>query len=421
MALGSTSAQLAWAIKQNYTPKVRRAATVRKTPLLSKLDARQLQGEPMKCPLIGSAGAGVGSTYAAAAEAARGMVGEQFLVYPADFVGVVPISFRSDLISSGDKGGFFDLKKKETELAFGRLGQDIAIQLGGNGGGAIGKGASVSTNTVTLTDPGTAANFVEGMIVQSSANDGSAVGHALRTGQMVVTGVDVDANTVTFDNVAGITSFAGTDYLFRKSIFAGNTTNPVFKGLGALYPLASPTDTLHGLARTGKPRYAGFRLTGLTGNPLERVKALSTHGFTVYGAQPSLCALHTKQWEQISKLLTNQGYREIVVGENTASIGYSKLLINGAGGEVEIMGDPFLPTTQFWLIDTETTFIGHYGKSLTNIQGQDSSDGDMALSMYFPSYSELGSEIRMYSFANLTSEAPWLSGTGALPALPAGV
>jgi hypothetical protein len=421
MALGSTSAQLAWAIKQNYTPKVRRAATVRKTPLLSKLDTRTLQGEPMKVPMIGSAGAGVGSTYAAAAEAARGMVGAQFLVYPADFVGVVPISFRSDLISSGDKGGFFDLKKKEAELAFGRLGQDIAIQLGGNGGGALAKSASAAGNVLTLTDPGTAANFVEGMILQSSVNDGSQVGHVLKTGQMLVTAVDVDGNTVTVDNTAGITGFAQTDFLFRKSIFAGNTTNPVFKGLGALFPLAAPSDTLHGLVRTGNPRYAGFRLPSATGNPLERLKALSTHGFTVYGSQAPLAAVHTKQWEQISKLLTNQGYREIVVGEHTASIGYSKLLINGAGGEVEIMGDPFLPTTQAWLLDTETTFIGHYGKGLTNIQGQDSSDGDMALSMYFPSYQELGSEIRMYSFCNLASEAPWLSGTVALPALPAGV
>lgn len=417
MAVGSTTAQLTWAIKQNFSPKVRRAATQRKTPLLSKIPTRQVQGEPVKCPLIGSAGSGVGSTYVAAAEAASGMRGAQFLVTAADFVGVVPLSFRADLISRGDKGGYFDLKKKESELQFARIGQDIAIQLGGNGGGALGKGASLSTNTVTLADPGSASNFVEGMIVQSANTDGTT--GSLRVGQMTVTAVDPGLNTVTFDSVAGITSFAATDWLFRKSMF-GNV-NPVFKGLGAMFPLAAPSDTLHTLTRTGQPKYAGFRLPAATGNNVERIKSLITEGFQSYTAMPSLCALHTKQWEQTSKILSAQGYREITVNDSTASIGYSKLIIRGATGvDVELIGDPYLPTTQAWLLDLDTVYIGHYGSSLVNIQGQDE-EADQAASIYFPSYQELGSELRMYSFCNFFSEAPWMSGTVGLQALPAGV
>lgn len=417
MAVGSTTAQLTWAIKQNFTPKVRRAATQRKTPLLSKIPTKQVQGDPVKCPLIGSAGAGVGTTYLAAAEAAKGMSGAQFLVSAADFVGVVPLSFRSQTVSAGDKGGYFDLKKKESELAFSRIGQDIAILLGGNGGGALAKGASVSVNTVTLTDPGSAANFVEGMIIQSSTADGTS--GALKTGQMVVTSVDPDANTVTFDSVGGISSFAGTDYLFRKSMFG--LTNPVFKGLGAMFPLATPSDTLHTLVRTGQPKYSGFRLPSATGNQIERIKSLITQGFQTYTATPSLCALHTKQWEQAAKILSAQGYREITVSDSTASIGYSKLLIKGASGvDVELVGDPYLPTTQAWLLDLDSVYIGHYGSALVNIQGQDE-DADAAASVAFPSYQELGSELRMWSFCNFFSESPWMSGTVGLPALPAGV
>src|SRR5690606_37988352 len=113
----------------------------------------------------------------------------------------------------------------------------------------------ISTNTITLTEADDVRNFKIGMTLIASAN---ADGSTPRTGSAVVTAVDEDTGTVTVDSAAGITSFANSDYLFRKG-----DPGTCVDGLEVMFPLTAPTtgDSFRGVDRSvDVRRLAGCRV-----------------------------------------------------------------------------------------------------------------------------------------------------------------
>ncbi len=420
-------------IKENYTSKVRTATFRRKYPLLSRLTFSPREGSPMVVPMVTSHGGGIASTLSAAQASAKGLKGDQWLVTHGQMVGIVPLStLVRKVAGKAGPGAQIDYVKNEIDAKLSGMGSLVNMQAYGAGGGSIGRRGSVAGNVITLTERLDALNFwIDMQIVASSAN-GEGGADALRGGTpATVTAVDRDAGTVTVDAVANITSFADNDYIFVRGMFAGAVSQTeIAKGVGAYFPLTAPTTALFGLARTGRSELAGFRLgTGtVTGGVTERIIKLAEHGNSLYGATPGHAFLHTKQWGAAAREQQAQGFRSIAVGATTSQAGYSKLMMSSVAGEIELVNDPQCPPDRVHLLDLDTVKLVHAPGIGT--AGVDESAADAAEAVidfeqddkgaiWIPSTTELGHEIRMTAFFNLTTEAPWNSGVALLPALVA--
>jgi len=311
--------------------------------------------------------------------------------------------------------------KKETDAKMNGIGRHQSMLLFGGGGGSLGRVASISTNTFTLSDRNDIVNFWEGQQLVYSTGTGTGGGDALRAGSpgyLTIQSVDRNAGTFVTDAVAGVTGVAANDYIFLRGAFAGNVSQTqIFKGFGAWFPQAAPTDTLWGVARTGQSDLAGFitPAADAVGGPLQRIGKALVHGYTFWNATPRDVVLHPKQKHQIVVSMQNQGIREISVGETAGTAGYSKLSYTAEFGDVAIWSDPMANAQIAYMLDMNTFCIRHLGEKMIEFETADDGSG----SIWYPStgIQDAGHYFRMTCYSNLFVETPWKNGTVGLAAV----
>jgi hypothetical protein len=413
MATANTVQSADYALKQGYYGREVQAVFERDFPTLAMIKKKMANGNPHKIPLTTSDGAGVASDYVSAAATATGVSGAPFLVELADFIGVVPLNHKLLLTAQKD-GTFFDWLFKENDAKIRAIARHISTLLFGNGGGSIGVNSTTTSNVITLTDKNQAMNFWPGQRLVASANDGTLVGHVLRTGApgyVTVQSVDRDAGTVTVDATSQITSYSNGDFLFLYGSFAGNVTQKlIFKGFAAWFQASAPTDTFWGVARTNRPELAGFRVPSAdqAGPVIQRLRKAAIHGYSLYGSTPRLHVLHPKQWEQASISLAANGYRELK-SEN-GQTGFKTLTLTTTYGDVDIMADPHCDSLRAFLLDTDSLSIPHLSDDLISPVERDGL-------RLVPATNDVGFEVRYTSFCNLESDAPWRNGSVPLAAV----
>jgi hypothetical protein len=391
------------------------AAYSKSYPLLSMIPKKEnVEGNPMKIPMLTSDGAGVSGNYTSAASSAQGLSGPAFYVQPGDFVAVVPLDYKS-MLAIKNKGGFIDYVGKSTDAKLGALGRAHAKFLFGNGGGAIGQRLSIASNTITLASAEDTINFWPNMVIRASTGDGTNIAHTQRVGSAVVQSVNRESGTVTFVNAAAITGFANNDYLFIDGLFAGDQSQvSVMKGIPAWLTTTAATDTLWTVPRTNYPELSGYRnpTAATDGGVVDRFRKLATFGFRTYsGKVGEVGVMFSDQWEIAAKTLQNQGYRPIEVSKTETVAGYKKLAIVGQFGEVSLIGDPFCPGLTGYILDLESIQIAHLGEKLVNFVK--SPEGNM----YVASPTNLGHEVRIASYPNVAMDAPWKHGSTPLPVM----
>lgn len=416
MATYDTLASLDSFLKQYYKNYDSvEAAYSKKYPFLSMVTKkRNVTGNPMKIPMLTGDGAGISGNYTSAAASASGLEGPAFFVQPGDFIGVVPLDFKSQLAMT-DPGSFIDYTGKSIDAKINAMGRAHARFLFGNGGGSIGRRASAATNVITLSTPSDTINFWKGQVIRASAGDGTSGAHTQRVGSTTVASVNRESGTVTLTSAAAITSFADNDYLFIDGLFAGDQSQvSVMKGLPCWLTETAATDTLWTVNRTSYPELSGYRNpnAATAGGVVDRFRALATIGSRTYSGVGSLGVMFTDQWEVAAKTLQNQGYRPITVDATETKAGYKKLGIMGQYGEIDLIGDPFCPALTGYILDLEAIQIAHLGDDLIN--WFKSKEGNM----YVPSNTNMGWEVRLASYPNLAMDAPWKHGVTPLPALP---
>jgi hypothetical protein len=408
-----------YALKQNYDSKEIMSVFTRDYPTLSRIKKKQNTiGNPQKVPVVTSDGAGVSSDFATAQSTALGVPGSAFLVEMSDIFADVQIDFKlmETAGTGGGKGAFLDWLKTENDSKINGAGRLLSKFLFSNGGGALGRRLSLATQTITLTNSADAVNFWPGQQLVASTGDGSGGSDALKGGTPVtVQSVDRDLGTVTVDAIANITGNANNDYLFLRGTFAGNvSTKAIFKGFSTWFTAAAPTDTLWGVARTGKPELAGYRVpvADQVGGVIQRLRKAAIHGNSAWGATPKDFILHPKQWEQASISLQNQGYRIIDNGTRdvTGTAGYQILELVTAYGVAKIMSDAHADPTTAYLLDLDTMWISHLQSDLIKAVEKD------GLRM-IPLATSVGFEVRYACYSNLVCNAPWKNGTVPLAAV----
>lgn len=346
--MASTVTTFDFALKRRYTDKKIEDLTMADKPFLAKVAKNtEFSGSATVIPLTHVNPQGIaGSTRAVAQTNQTNVVGKTFLLTNGKYHGSVYIGDEVLEASRNNPGAFLDNKTAETDHLWEQMSQNLALYLFGNGGCALGRRASASTNVITLTDQADVANFEVGMTVVASANDGSDTSHALRTGSTTVASVERSNGTVTLTSAAGITSFADNDYLFRQGDFFGNTGVVVLKGIAAYIWGTDAPPALYGMTRTSDPvRLAGCRIPSSVTNGKgteERIQLLGAYMSGVYRMSPvDAVYMHPIDWQYLSQALQSSGYRPLA--DDSTRFGFQVIRWAVGGKVVDIYSDPFCP------------------------------------------------------------------------------
>lgn len=354
----STIAQLDFMMKRYFAPRMT-SLTLRKNPFADNLKRdTSFAGSAKEVPVLGTGPQGIANTDLTVAQAYGNSVGYKFLLTVGDYLAAVPLDNKALEASRNDMGAYAQLKRQEIEELLATIGQKISLDCFGNGGGAIGQRASISSSTVTLSNPSDIVNFEVGMIVNASTGDGSGGSDALKSGDGTVTAVDYNLGKFTYSGT--ISSAADNDYFFRKAMFAGNVSSTaIIKGLGAWCPSSAPSSTaFFGVDRTANSRLGGVRLSSASGTIADRLLDLVTQQQLLYGVDSDMAYLNPLGWVDLSRELASQGIRAIDRKNSDGTWNYKSLTLMTPAGEVAVEADKHCPrATAFALATKHLTLL----------------------------------------------------------------
>lgn len=342
-------------MKRRYPQSRVNDLTLAERPLLAMLTKDpSFSGSAMSIPLIQTNPQGVAALDLNTAQTnATNVVPKNFLITVGDYFGSVSIGSKVILASRDNPGAFLSNQKVEMDGVINTCSDSLHKHVWGNGGGALGQRKSISSNTVTLTDPSTVYAFDEGMtVVASGDGDGSAGTETLRTGSTTVASKDPENGTITLTNAGSITLFADNDYLFRQGDFLGTSGAGIIKGVQA-YIVASSASvpTLFGMTRTSNPiKLAGCRIgsSDLTGRTTEeRIKKLGARMTGYYKMKMfDKGFLNPEDWQDLEISLNARGIRP--TQDESTKFGFMSLKVTAGGQTVDIISDFACPKGTFF-------------------------------------------------------------------------
>lgn len=291
---------------------------------------------------------------------------EARFTFMRDYVACV-IDSEADMATES-AGGFDGASETAIEIAtHGAVKQhalSVKSRFIGNGGGAraqIAASSNVSSDTLTLVNPESAALFLRKMWVQSAADDGSGAspgGLTAGGAAIQVAAPRTRAGTIkTLDGThwdVAIPGIATGDYLFRKGDYA-----LAWYGLGAHIPNTVPTagDSHGGLDRSVNPdKLAGLLVDNLPANNIVEAvfnirEAMEANiDEDQEGETKMLTAVMSNR--RISQLLNSvqtQGRYQPPGGE--AKLGASDFVFDTPWGKINAIGETAWPQDEILLGD----------------------------------------------------------------------
>lgn len=253
--------------------------------------------------------------------------------------------------SKRDAGAFAAARKSEVDGMLDELGHALSLNLYGDGTGVRGQYASLSSETITLSNPDDAKNFRVGMWVESGAN---ADGSSLNSGSTYVTAVNEDAGTVTFEDVSDMSGVTTNHYLFER----GDAGLIKMTGLAGWIPLTAPTSTtFFGLDRSvDTTRLGGVRVDNTSASIEDNIMTVAERVFRV-GGKPDIVLLNPVNFTTLSKSYSAK--IEFEGGGGSATIGFETIKVATSAGIVRVYPDPDCPSDRGYVL-TKSTWKFHH-------------------------------------------------------------
>lgn len=304
--------------------------------------------------------------------------------------------------SSNEKGAFLKALSEEIDNAISGVSNAIAVDLARDGTGYLGQRASISTNTVTLSNPEDARNYEVGMsVIAATAKSGGT----LRSGSTTVAAVDSGAGTVELTSAAAITGFADNDYLFRSG-----DRGSCFAGLQAWLPYDDRATelaaTFYSVVRSANPTRLGGLAVDLSALPIEQAVSRAVTLVEAEGGMPDYGFMCFEDFEDLRNALGSKVYYNEVTtsGSQTkyGSVGFSGIKVHGSKGSVTILADRTIPAGRFFLLTSKSWKIRSLGPLM------DVFDTDNL--PFLRQASSDGVEVRITSYGNLCCKAPGWNG-----------
>lgn len=251
--------------------------------------------------------------------------------------------------SKNNTGALAEAVKTSMDAALYEFGRASAHQAWGDKGGNRGRIGSISTDTVTLKTIEDVVHYEKGMVLELSANDGTASGHTLRSGTLEVKSVDRDNGKVTFtQNVTtGVPAAVADDYLFRQGDF-----KVCLSGVRGWVPVTAPTsgDSHFGADRSVDiVRMAGSRHVG-SASIEETVFDAEAQG-VMHGGRYDTLWLHTKKFAELKKSIQSKAWYSMEstrvdaskAGGKATKVGTHAFVFPGEHGPITVMSDANCP------------------------------------------------------------------------------
>lgn len=405
-----TSSSIGYILKRQYpTPEIMEFAAFRNKPFLAMLPKKYKQGgETTIVPVTTSLGAGFSNTFSNAQTNANIQKGVAYsLGFFPKVYNVQQIDNQLMMNAQNKSQSFIDLVSNYAKTLVETVSLNVARQLYRSGTGSIGRRASVSGQTITLTVADDAMNFYPGLALRASAADGGA----LRLGTVAtVTGVDYSSGTVTVDAVANITAFADNDFLYIDGCAANGGANVALTGLAGWIPSTTPSaTTFFGVDRTAAVELlAGTRFDGSALNILDAL-IQGLNRVARFGTSPKKVFMNFSDYTGLL-LVAGDKLRLVNVGTQNAKLNFSGAMISFAGGDVEVVPDSSCPKGLAYIINPETwkLYVSH--DMFPNVFTE---AGDNKLTMATAD----AVEIRSNNYMQLACERPVENGVVILPAV----
>lgn len=385
-------------------------------PLLTMLEKRGdtgMVGDQMPVPILTSNPQGAGAVFSTAQTNATNIVASKFNIVAGDYYGVVQIGDKVLEASRTNQGAYLENKKVEIDGLYETAGENLSIYLWGNGGQALGQIGNIqNTNDIVLQDGTQVAMFEVGMTVVASATDGSDPTNTLRAGSATISAINRGTGLITLNTVAGITSLANGDFLFRQGDFFGNTGAVVLAGVQAF---VTPNDTppaLWGITAatraTDPQRFAGCRVaqTSIVGKTFEeRIKILLAQMTGRFKAKaPTSGWMHPEDFQVLETLMQARGLRALE--DDSTQFGFMKIDIMTAAGRIPIYCDRHCPRGNFFAFRMDDWWISSMGELLHPQKGDGLEILRRATSTDY--------EFRLLSYPLLANRAPKNNGRVSL-------
>jgi hypothetical protein len=344
---------------------------MRENPLLAMLPkSEQGGGEYRVVPMRYVLAQGRSATFANAQTYSLGSQRKQFQLTWVSNYQVAGIDGNVIDDAAGNKTLVIDHIKSETDAALANMTDDIASNVFRNHGGARGQVASISTVTVTLSNPEDVVNFEVGMEVQGDTTDGTS--GSVHSGSATITAIDRDAGTLTTDSnwTSQISSLAANDYLFAYGDFGLKA-----RGLASWLPSTAPTsgDSFLGVDRSVDPvRLAGVRYTG-TGMSLEtaivqgcaRVRRWKKNG------RINLAVLNPLNWAKLAISLEGKRISTVKSQDTKGVFSFDAIMVATPTGDVPVISDPNCQASVCWLLNTDTWCVESVNGPLVRLLDED--------------------------------------------------
>ena len=344
-----------------------------------------------------SLSAGASNTFTTAQSNAKLPNPARFTINPVDIYGVETLT-RKLMMQAKSDGSLINLTTEKFKILLMTLSNKAHKQLYRSGTGVIGRRSSISTNTITLTNPADAANFYKNMVIVASAADGGA----LRTGSAIVTNVDRGRSTatVTVDSAAGISSFADNDYLYQQGDAANNSTNVALSGLEAWIPETVSATTFWGVDRTADVQnLAGYRINATTEllGARDSIEALITEMQTLTGVVPD-AIFTTPRVAEAVRISASDAIRFVQV-KGTAQLVIDAFEILG----VPVIADYMCPTGKAFALKKDALSLKFVNPGFPDIVNEDGSDQSRV-------YNDDAYEMRSSNYCQLVVNSPIMTG-----------
>jgi hypothetical protein len=411
---------LGFNLKEWYHDQEVEYCVFKKKPFLDSLRRNpNAGGEVDPVPILISGAQGMGATnYTSMLTNAGAPTGVKFMVTYGTYNTTVILDEKARRGATNKKHAYADTVKMTIDSTLDHTGLDLSVQAWGNGGAPLAQCGSIDTgtNTVTLLNKDDIVNIWEGMVLVYSANDGSAVGHALADSGNAITVSSVSKSAGTFVYTGTDPTSMANQYIFRQYAFAGNVSQGVLmKGMDAWNPYTAPTDTFFSVPRTGKDSLYGYSSNGDTtiesGNNVDRIRKLASTHNSRMGGTANKAWVHTRQWEQISITLQQQGFRPITTENSTGTAGYKALEIACSYGDIKIMGDRHCPVNRVRLINDEYVELRSIGPVMSP------TDADGLTIRSYDTTNGPGWKIDWVTFGQIVCTKPSELAVGALQAI----
>lgn len=179
--------------------------------------------------------------------------------------------------TANDVGAFLEGAKYNIDTGFRNITNNLASDLYGDGSGAIGQIASISTGVITLVDPNSVVQFEQNMVLNSYSVSGSTATISTGSNLGYVIAVNRSAGTVTVSATAGgaagtptnwSTSFPNLSVQGDTNFASGGLAQGLtlkLAGLAAWIPVTAPgsSDSFWGVNRSvDVTRLGGVRFNG---------------------------------------------------------------------------------------------------------------------------------------------------------------